>query len=249
MADPDSAHRGHTSSGEGLDAGLARDLSELAREMQAQEDPAALLDLLVHAALAEIDGADHAGIMLMIKGTARTVAKTSDLVEAMDGLQRDAGDGPCLTSLRDHLTVRSNDLTDESRWRRFSRGAVQLGVQSILALQLFVQEDNLGALNLYAERPNAFDDEAENIGLLFASHAAVAVIDARKIENLEVALATRDVIGQAKGILMERFKVDASQAFSMLVLVSRHTHRKLNAVAERLATTGELPDVRNRPAR
>jgi hypothetical protein len=111
----------------------------------------------------------------------------------------------------------------------------------MLSFQLYVEGDNLGALNLYSRRPNAFDDESEHVGLLFASHAAIAFSDARKVEQLQHGLITRDLIGQAKGILMERFKITSAQAFTLLVRVSQHTNRKLRDVAKELANTGQLP--------
>ena len=238
-------HAAHvlTSTGDDLDPGAAKTLSELARDMQAREDPDAILQLIVEAAVSEIEGADWAGTMLVTKGRPRTQTYTDDIVMKLDDLQRDANDGPCLTSLREETTVRADDLADEPRWPRFTSGAVEYGVRSMLSAQLFVREENLGALNLFSGKPHAFDHDSEQVTLLLASHAAVALVDARKIQHLKIALESRDLIGQAKGILMERFKVDASAAFGILVAISQHTHRKLHVVAEDLAATGELPDV------
>ncbi|WP_142063664.1 ANTAR domain-containing protein [Pseudonocardia kunmingensis] len=98
----------------------------------------------------------------------------------------------------------------------------------------------LGALNLYSDRVDAFDDESEHVGLLLASHAAVAMAGAQQQENLRAAIATRDLIGQAKGILMERYKVSEDQAFAILVRASQNANRKLRDVAEQLGSSGEL---------
>jgi GAF domain-containing protein len=200
--------------------------------------------MIVEAALSEIDGAEHASISLNAAGKVTTPAATSRLVHQVDALQYEVNEGPCLSSLREEQTVRSDDLTEETRWPTFAAKAVDHGIRSMLAVQLFVRDDNLGALNLYAESPNSFDRSDENIALLLASHAAVALVDTREIEHLTLALDNRDIIGQAKGILMERYKVSAKQAFGMLVTVSQHKHIKLSVVAERLATTGELPELR-----
>ena len=108
----------------------------------------------------------------------------------------------------------------------------------MLCLQLFVHEDTLGALDLLAHQESAFTDDSEHIGLLLASHAAIAVADAQKLGHAAIALANRDIIGQAKGILMERFKITADQAFELLAKVSQDTNRKLSAIAEDLARTG-----------
>lgn len=235
--------QGLTSSGTAIDAGVARDLSELARALQAEADTGALLRRIVDAAVFEVPGADHAAVSLITKHRVETEACTSEVAKAADAAQYRLGDGPCLQSLRNEITVRSDDLRSEQRWPRFAAAAVDLGLRSNLSLQLFVEGDNLGALNLYAEKEDAFTAADENVGLLLATHAAVALVAARKVSNLQTALDSRDVIGQAKGILMERFKINATQAFGMLVAVSQHHHRKLNVIAEQLANTGELPDI------
>ena len=110
----------------------------------------------------------------------------------------------------------------------------------MLSFQLYVERDNLGALNLYSRQPNSFDDDSEHIGLLFASHAAIAFADAEKVRHLVLAVSRRDLIGQAKGILMERFRISADQAFSLLIRVSQDNNRKLFDVAEELTETGYL---------
>ena len=108
----------------------------------------------------------------------------------------------------------------------------------MLCLKLFVARDTLGALDLLAHSPSAYTDESEHVGLLLASHAAIAAVDAHHFENVTSALVNRDVIGQAKGILMERFKITSDQAFAVLAKVSQDTNRKVSAVAEDLARTG-----------
>jgi GAF domain-containing protein len=140
--------------------------------------------------------------------------------------------------------VRVDDLRTDPRWPRFGQRAVAHGVASMMSFQLYARDDNLGALNLYALEPHAFDDEAAHVGALLATHAAVALASTQTEANLRTALLSRDMIGQAKGILMERFKIDQSAAFELLVAVSQHTHRKLRDIAEDLTSTGELPDFR-----
>jgi hypothetical protein len=110
----------------------------------------------------------------------------------------------------------------------------------MLAFQLFVEGDNLGALNLYGRTPDAFDDESEHVGLLFASHAAVAFAGVRKQQQLSRALDTRDVIGMAKGILMQRYSISSDRAFRVLVRSSQDNQRKLREVAEELVERGTL---------
>jgi AmiR/NasT family two-component response regulator len=131
-------------------------------------------------------------------------------------------------------------MTVETRWLQFTRQAAQLGVLSMLSFQLFVQRDNLGALNLYAEHADAFDDKSEQVGLVFAAHAAVAMSDALQRQQLTTALGTRDLIGQAKGILMERYKLTSDQAFALLARASQESNTKLADVAHTVAETGNL---------
>lgn len=140
---------------------------------------------IVDAAVAEVDGADHAGLSLISNGRVESPAYTDELVKEVDAAQHSVGDGPCLSSLRDEVTVRVDDMRNEQRWPRFTAVAAELGVLSMLSVQLFVEGDNLGALNLYADRPGAFTAADENVGLLFASHAAVALVGDRKVHNLQ----------------------------------------------------------------
>jgi hypothetical protein len=131
-----------------------------------------------------------------------------------------------------------DDLATDPRWPVLGPRAAERGIGSMLCLQLFVHRDTLGALDLLAHAPSAFTDESEHVGLLLASHAAIAAADAHHFEHVNSALVNRDVIGQAKGILMERFKITSDQAFAVLAKVSQDTNRKVSAVAEELARTG-----------
>jgi hypothetical protein len=131
---------------------------------------------------------------------------------------------------------------------RLTQSALPISIyQVLLSFQLYVEKDNLGALNLYSYRPDAFDDESEHVALMFASHAAVAFADAQRIDQLNHKAATRDLIGQAKGILMERYNINADRAFAVLVRVSQHNIRKLRDVAEELVSSGRLRDLEPRP--
>ncbi len=220
---------------------LARELADLARTMQSEEDAAALLTLITRAARDDIPGATDASITLVERNRVTTPVTTSDRARAVDELQYTLQEGPCLAALRQQVIVRVDAMADEQRWPTFASRAAELGVSSMLAFQLFVDGDVLGALNLHAATPHAFDEQAETIGFLLASHAAIALAATLDKSNLRTALASRDVIGQAKGILMERFKVTADQAFELLVMTSQKTHRKLRDVADELTTSGQLP--------
>jgi transcriptional regulator with GAF, ATPase, and Fis domain len=241
---PSTSYGGHT-----LGDKLAQTLSDLARTLQHEEDLQGTVDAIVAAAVGTVPGAQHAGVT-EVQGRRRvtTSAATDDLVRRVDQAQYETGQGPCLDAAYEHQTVRLTDMALEDRWPDFSRRALDLGVRSMVSFQLYVVEDNLGALNLYSGDTDAFDDESENIGLLFASHAAVAMAGARTEHDLRRALSNRDLIGQAKGILMERHRLTADQAFTVLVRASQHTNLKLPEIARRLAETGELTS-RPRPER
>jgi len=219
---------------------LADRLSELARLLEHEAGVEETLKGIVEAAVGTVPGARHASIS-QVRREVRTLAATDELARAIDHAQYDSGEGPCLDSLYQQETVRLSDLTVETRWPNFVTRARELGVGSMLAVQLFVSGDGLGALNLTSEKPNAFDDESEHVALLFAAHAAVAMSSEQTRHDLRAAVRTRETIGQAQGILMERFKLPPALAFRLLVRASQDTNRKLHDIADDLNRTGHLP--------
>jgi GAF domain-containing protein len=220
---------------------LAGRLAEAARGLQRQLDPQQVLDRVVNLAVAMVPGADEATItMVRARRDVYSAAATGDLARWFDVLQNETGEGPCLDAMWKQQTVRVDDLAADPRWPVLGPRAGARGVASMLCLQLFVHKDTLGALDLLAREKSAFTDDSEHIALLLASHAAIAVADAQKLQHVTIALANRDIIGQAKGILMERFKLTADQAFDVLAKVSQDTNRKVYAVAEDLTRTGML---------
>jgi GAF domain-containing protein len=187
-----------------------------------------------------VPGAEECGITLVLgRRRVESRAPTGKLPLEIDQLQEDLSEGPCLDAVFEHKTVRIDDIRDERRWPRFPAAAAAMGVGSLLSFQLFVTGDNLGALNLYATQPHAFDEESESVGLVFASHAAIALAGAQQEERLRTAIASRDLIGQAKGILMERFKITADEAFALLVQASQHQNIRVAELSAMLAETGE----------
>lgn len=220
---------------------MATQLSELARELQQENDLDAVLAGIVQAALELIPGTAHASISLVTgRKKVNSEVASGELPRQVDALQNSTGQGPCLDAAYQERVVRVPDLSRETRWPDFSRGAMELGARSMLSFQLFVEGDRLGALNLYGDGPDAFDDESEQTGSLVAAHAAVAFADSQKISQLGEALASRELIGQAEGILMERYKITAQQAFILLSRASSRSHIKLRDVAEHLANSGEV---------
>jgi GAF domain-containing protein len=220
---------------------LAERLTVLARDLQRFSTPQEVLDHIVATVVEMVPGAQDATITIAEqRKTARSAAASSERAGVFDVLQSETRQGPCLDALFDQQTLRVDDLATDKRWPQLSARVGELGARSMVCFQLFVTGNTLGSLDVLATEPGAFDDESERVGLLFASHAAIALADAQELDNVRSALANRDVIGQAKGILMERFKITADEAFLLLTNASQHTNRKLHVIAADLARTGTL---------
>ncbi len=246
MTDESRVKRGMPSSQHGgnlRERDLATELAELARGLQQEPDTDAILSGFVHAALELIPGVDEGSVSVVLgRKEIGSRAPSGNLPVRIDALQMETGQGPCMEAAYEHRTVRVPDMAHEQRWPLFARRATEAGARGMLSIQLWVQGDDLGALNLYSYKADAFTDESENVGLLVASHAAVAFAEAEKTRQLHEAVNSRDAIGQAKGILMERHKITGAQAFLVLSMASQRTHQKLRDVADHLINSGELPD-------
>lgn len=223
------------------DGHLSSRFGDLARRLQAGHDPVETVAAVLDAAVRDVPGAAHASMSVVSrKRGAHTIDATSDLARRVDQLQYDTHQGPCLDTLRRHVTVRADDLDTEDRWRRFAARATAAGVHSMLSVQMFTEDDDLGALNLFSEQPRAFTDESERVALAIASHAAVAVASARQIRTLHAAVESRGVIGEAKGMLMERYHLRADVAFAVMVRYSRDNNVKLVDLARSIAERRDL---------
>ncbi len=223
---------------------LALLFSKFARSLEQQPDPDGTLIEVVRAAVELVPGCDEASISVVIgRQKAFSQAASGDLPRAVDELQESLGEGPCLDAAYEHESVRVPDMASETRWPTFTPAALAAGAAGMLSLQLYVEDDNLGALNLYSRTAWAFDDESEHVGLMLAAHAAVAFAATRKQAKLTRTVATRELIGMAQGILMERHKLTSDQAFELLVRVSQHGNTKLRDVADRLVHSGHLDNA------
>jgi GAF domain-containing protein len=199
----------------------------------------ATLTAITECAVRAVPGAEAAGLTLVVGGDLHTLAATEDYVRLADAAQTELRAGPCLEAMDSRGSVLVADIRVERRWPTFVPRAVELEIFSIISFCLFLEGSTLGALNLYS-RAAAFTDDSAAVGSLFASQAAIALAGAERVEQLSEAVWTRDVIGQAKGILIERHRITGDQAFGMLVAASQHARIKLRDVAEYLVETGEL---------
>jgi hypothetical protein len=183
-----------------------------------------------------VPGAQYAGITLVnTEGKVSTLASTHAYADWLDDIQRDVNEGPCLSAAWNQHVLRIDDLASDSRWPRYRQQALQrTPLRSIVSFQLFGHDKSIAALNIYAEPARAFDDEAVELGLVFAAHTTVAWNMMRRQEQFTSALASRDIIGQAKGILMERFGIDAMAAFELLRRLSQESNTRLADIAHRL---------------
>ena len=217
---------------------LAMRMAELARTAAAPRSVEDVLSDVSTAALELIPGADTAGVLLIGKGGKwDSVGGTSDLPHLLDELQMKFSEGPCVEAALDEVIVRTEDFRSEDRWPQYSPAVVELGVLSGVSFKLYTANRTAGALNLFAFKPNAFDGEAETFGIVLAAHAAAAILASREGEELQSALSTRDRIGQAKGIIMERYGVDDIRAFEMLRKLSQDSNTRLADIAQRVIET------------
>lgn len=204
-------------------------------------DPEQMLDAIVAGVLVAVPNAVAATITLVDKkGALTTHAPSSAVVSEVDKVQAELHEGPCIDALNetgDNVTD-APDLSSDPPWPTFARAALEKGFAAVLSFQLRTN-GSAGAVNLYGSTPHCFTTHDQLVGSLFADQAAVALAGARRAGDLNRALSSRDIIGRAKGILMERFRLDDSRAFSMLVESSQHTNMKLHDVASWLVGEAE----------
>jgi GAF domain-containing protein len=219
-----------------------RSLDILARALHvksAELEPT--LQAIVSTAVRMLSPARYAGLIIFSRGELIPQASTDRVPLLLDHLQQKLGDGPCVNAAQRQSVVQIDDTLQDSRWPDFAADAASLGVRSMLCVPLWVDERCLGALSLYADQAAAFTDLHGRVTTLLATFAALALAEAQRADQLTAALINRDVIGQAKGILMERHRITADAAFGFLTRISQVENTKLAAIAAQLVATGELP--------
>ena len=223
-------------------ASFADQLADAARSMQGWSSTQLTLEKVVLVATEIIQGCDLVGISVVHSGGIDTPVGSNETLNRIDELQFVLKEGPCFDALHTQEIVHSRDLANDTRWPTWGPLVAQeAGVVSIVSYRLFTTLDTLGAMNLYAVRPDAFDADDINNGHALAAHVGVALAASQNAEHLEMAITNRTVIGRAEGILMERFDMPPDQAFAVLRRVSQRRNVRLNRVAEDLVRTRETP--------
>jgi GAF domain-containing protein len=186
---------------------------------------------------------DEAGVLLIhARGRIEVVASTSPEVTRAHLLQVEFDEGPCLAASEiPTMIFRVDDTTTDMRWPRWSAKVADMGFRSILAAPLATMTRRYGSLNMYARRPNAFDEGDEEIAMILARHASVALATSHKIEGLQNAVAARNSVGIAIGVLMARYDIESDRAFEVLRRYSQDHNVKLRTVAELVAAERGLP--------
>ncbi|MFV8183957.1 MULTISPECIES: GAF and ANTAR domain-containing protein [unclassified Streptomyces] len=223
---------------------FAQQMATLARDLLAQTSVDATLERITGSAVELVEGCDAAGILMLHDKKVRTLAPTDRLVIDSDRLQEQLGEGPCFDAARTkdgERVFRIPDFTREQpRWPDYAPRAQRLGVGSMMGFLLYTEDEELGALNIYSRRPGAFTEAGELAGWLLASHAAVSFSSARTHAQMEQALGTRHMIGEAMGILMGSHDLTEDGAFDVLRRYSQERNIKLREVARLICEQGTL---------
>ena len=224
---------------------LHAQLADAARELEAEPDTQQTLQRSVAVALELVPHADQAAISIVHrKGRINTPAASAESCLHADELQYELDEGPCLDAIWTQDIVTATDLAHDARWPQWApRVSSEFGFASMLCVQLFTTTNIVGGINLYSTRTDAFDPDDIDIATYLAAHVAVAVADSQTEDQLRLAAVNRTVIGQAQGILMERFTIDAHRAFDVLRRVSQNSNTRLLEVATTIVNTRQVPGV------
>lgn len=213
---------------------LLHEVDELQR--RGRTDVESALTRINEISVASVPGARYAGVTVVDDvRRVQSLGATDRVPRVLDDVQAEVLEGPCLSAAWNQHTIVVDDLSVEDRWPAYrERALARTPVLAVMSFRLWATGDGLAALNFYAEHPGVFDDESVELGLMFAAHETMAWNLLRREQRFRSALARRDVIGQAKGVLMERFDVDAVSAFELLRRMSADAGTSIAEIAERL---------------
>lgn len=224
-----------------LNPQIISNLAELHTMLLEEEHLDKTLERITGLVCRSLEGCDSAGMTLLEDSKPTTAAATDEFTLQIDAEQFTSGQGPCLSALNEHEVFVVADTRTEDRWPPFIQGAREKGLRSSLSIPIPLASPQRGALNLYSRTPNSFDETSQQIAELFADQAAVAISNAQiygsaltLTKQLTEAVKSREVIGEAMGILIERENVTQEQAFEMLKKASQQSNVKLREIAERV---------------
>jgi GAF domain-containing protein len=221
---------------------IGHTLQLLLARQRSTETAAQTLQEVVDLAVVTVPGARTAGVtMLGADGGFDSVAVTDPAVREVDRLQHDLREGPCLDAIVKEPIVTLSDMAHESRWPAFAAAAGELGVRSMLACRLTTSDGTVASLNLHSCEPDAFDRQAVLLAAVSSAHASVALAAANVNASLRAAIRSRQSIGEACGMLMERHGLTSEQAFELLVKTSQRLNMKLRDVADHILATRRDP--------
>jgi GAF domain-containing protein len=217
------------------DSTMTAALARAAKEIHEASGVDETLDAIVRSARDTLPDIDHIGLSVGHKdGRIETLAATDEWVLTFDRIQYDVGEGPCVYAMEAETVVRVEHARHEQRWPLFIPKAVAAGLRSQLGVRLHVDEVEMAALNMYSTSSDTLDPDLEDFAELFASYASLALGHARREDQLSQALFSRRLIGQATGIVMERYAVDEARAFRYLTRTSNDTNIKLRDLAQQI---------------
>jgi GAF domain-containing protein len=218
---------------------LVLEFAALARQVHASEDFPGSLARITSTAEQAVGGCEAASISLLTRDGPVTFGATDALADEGDQIQYAEGEGPCLDAAMEEQWVYTPDLAVEPRWpRSAARLSLQLGVQSMFSTRLTLDaapNDTLGGMNMYATRPAAFSEQDQMLALLLSSLAAVVVDASKQQEHLRQAIHSRQIIGEAIGILRAQSNLSSQQAFEMLSRASQRENVKLRDLAQQIS--------------
>jgi GAF domain-containing protein len=219
------------------------DLARMALSVHEKATVPNTVERVLTFALAAVD-CSHAAVVFVRPGRRlEVVASTDPAVDDLITTQMHSGTGPVLAMVKKGLdSVLVPDSREEDRWPEWASTTVAVGVRSMIGVRLGTSDRTIGTLNLYDSRPHHFSVADVEVAHVLARHAAIALDRAADSENFARALDSRKLIGQAQGILMERFDLDDARAFEVLRRYSQDNNIKLRDVAQIVVDTRRLPD-------
>jgi GAF domain-containing protein len=220
---------------------VATALSQMAGLVLSRETVASALELVTSLAATATAGTLGAGVTVVDEYGKRSRAATDSATEEADALQYEFDEGPCLTAWRTREVVRIDDTTTDRRWPRWNAAATGMGVRSVLSAPLLLGEESIGAMKVYCERPMNYGPHDEHVMRLLAGQAAIllansqSLAEARRLSRqLTEALASRDVVARATGVLLARGAANEQDAFARLAAAARRAARPVQDVARAL---------------